>query len=488
MLFNSPIFLFIFLPLVLAAYYLAGARLRNPILLLASWLFYVWGEPAFFPLLFISIGMNYAFARNIGIRIEREISARRVLILAVAANLSFLLFFKYGGFLLTNLDWLLSLGGASVPAQVLKLFDRFAARLPLGISFFTFLALSYVLDVYRKVIPAERSLFRVAWYISLFPYLISGPLARFRDLDQQFHRRPPAAADLAEGARRFIFGLSKKALIAAPLENLSREILRSPPGVINTPIAWLCMIAFMLQIYYDFSGYTDMAIGLGRMFGLRLPENFNYPYISQSITEFWRRWHITLSNWFRDYVYFPLERSRRRTIADRYTNILIVFFLTGLWHGASWNFILWGLLQGAFIVFERSRVGSMLPRLPRPLRHLYALVAILFGWTLFRFVTLETGINMIRALLGAPLREGNAYPQMFLTPENMLALAVAIVFSLPVYPAWLRLRERLSGSATESSSGLWVDLAPNLLAAVLLVVSILSLAGSTAQAFIYFRF
>lgn len=486
MLFHSTIFLFAFLPLLLGLYYLAGNRLRNTLLVAASWLFYIWGEPTFFLLLVLSIGMNYAFARSIGLRHERGAGSRALFFSAVSANLAVLLFFKYGFFLLNNLNWVFNLIGFGVPAPVLNTLHVIASKLPLGISFYTFMAISYVADVYRRVIPAEQHISRVAWYLSLFPYIISGPLARFRDLARQFDRRPPAAADLAEGARRFIFGLSKKILIAAPLENLSKDILRSPEGVITTPVAWLCMLAFMLQIYYDFSGYSDMAIGLGRMFGLRLPENFNYPYIAQSITEFWRRWHITLSNWFRDYVYFPLERARRRTFLDRYTNILIVFLLTGLWHGASWNFVLWGGVQGAFIVLERGRFGAALERLPRPLRHLYALLVILFSWTLFRFVHLETGLNMIRALLGAPLRVVDAYPQMFLTPEIVLALVAAIIFCLPVYPAWQRRRERRAEDLPKSAARF--DLLPNLLAAALLVVSMLNVAGSTARAFIYFRF
>jgi alginate O-acetyltransferase complex protein AlgI len=249
------------------------------------------------------------------------------------------------------------------------------------------------------------------------------------------------------------------------------------------------MIAFTLQIYYDFSGYSDMAIGVARMLGYRLPENFNYPYISQSITEFWRRWHITLSNWFRDYVYFPLERSHRKTTLDRYVNILIVFLLTGLWHGASWSFILWGLAQGVFIVFERTPAGAWLLRLWRPIRHVYALLAILFSWIIFQSASIADAFTYLKVMLGLGGGEAMVYPQMFLTPENLIALIVGIMFSLPLYPFILSLRQRLQGEATGTKllPGV-MDSVSTGMAILLLALTMVYLANSTVKAFIYFRF
>ncbi|MGB5708663.1 MAG: MBOAT family O-acyltransferase, partial [Arenicellales bacterium] len=343
MVFSSVLFLFLFLPVVLLLYWVIPNKWRNSFLLIVSLTFYAWGEGLFVGIMLLSIAMNYVF----GLAIERgNARAGRLWVgIAVMANLALLGVFKYANFLVENINTLFSSTG-------IQLITIDQIHLPIGISFFTFQAMSYVIEVHRRVMPAQTNLLNLGLYIALFPQLIAGPIVRYHDIAAQLKTRFVNAGQVAYGIERFVIGLGKKVLIANPMGAVADEIFALPPDSITATVAWTAVACYSLQIYFDFSGYSDMAIGLGRMFGFKFLENFNYPYISQSIQEFWRRWHISLSNWFRDFLYLPLGGNRRGP-GRTYFNLLIVFLLCGLWHGASWNFVVWGLLHGSFLVLER---------------------------------------------------------------------------------------------------------------------------------------
>src|SRR5215471_8104535 len=345
MVFSSPIFLFLFLPITLAVYFVLPKRARNTWLFAASLVFYGWGEPKFLAVMLASIICNFLLAQWIEKQGNRD-RARRVLTLAVAINIGLLAFFKYTDFVVENLNTgLVDLGVRPLTVP--------SIALPIGISFFTFHALSYVIDVYRGDARALRNPIDMGLYISLFSQLIAGPIIRYHDIAAQLRERWVTRSMFARGVSRFITGLGKKVLIANTLAVPVDLIFTIPSDQLTGGLAWLGVICYALQIYFDFSGYSDMAIGLGLMFGFRFLEKFNYPYISQSITEFWRRWHISLSNWFRDYLYIPLGGNRRGRLRG-YFNLVIVFLLCGLWHGASWPFVLWGTWHGLFLVAERA--------------------------------------------------------------------------------------------------------------------------------------
>src|SRR2546423_1202781 len=398
MVFASPLFLFLFLPAAIVAYFVSPRTWRNGVLLCASVLFYAWGEARYLPLVLGSV----AFNAWIGLRIAGANDAnlrKRWLAVAVVGNLGALAVFKYANFAVANVNTL-------APIFALGPIPLEAIPLPLGISFFTFHAISYVVDVYKRNADAQPSVPTFALYILLFPQLIAGPIIRFRDIAAQLPSHESRLADFAYGVRRFILGLGKKVLIANTLGATADRIFALPAAELTTPIAWVGLISYTLQIYFDFSGYSDMAIGLMRMFGFRILENFNYPYVSRSVREFWRRWHISLSNWFRDYLYVPLGGNRRGK-RRAYVNLIIVFVLCGLWHGASWPFVLWGLWHGAFLVAERAALGRPLERHVW-IGHVYALVAVMGGWVLFRCDTLAHALDYYAALAGTttadPLR------------------------------------------------------------------------------------
>jgi alginate O-acetyltransferase complex protein AlgI len=487
MVFSSPIFLFLFLPVLLAAYYSIRPELRNPVLLLASLCFYIWGEGVYVAVLLASIGLNYAFGLLLG-RVRGRVAARAVLGLAVAANLALIAVFKYANFFVDNLNVLL-------PLLHLRPIALAPVHLPLGISFFTFQALSYVVDVYRRDVAAQRSLLDFALYKTLFPQLIAGPIVRYRDVaaDLPGAGRGVAFDAFAAGVRRFILGLAKKMLLANPLAVAADGIFGIPADGLTPGLAWLGIACYSLQIYFDFSGYSDMAIGLGAMFGFRFPENFDYPYLSRSVSEFWRRWHISLSRWFRDYLYIPLGGNRRGRARTDF-NLLVVFLLCGLWHGASWNFILWGLLHGAFLIAERKGLGRRIEALWTPLRHAYLLLVVLVTWVFFRSPTVPYALSYLSAMAGIAPGTGPDHDLApYVNPELILALAVALVASLPVLPWWGEVREQVLAkigggprlSAACSSAMALLGVAVQM---VLLVASAAQLASGTHNPFIYFRF
>jgi alginate O-acetyltransferase complex protein AlgI len=396
MLFSSTVFLFLFLPVVLALYFGLGRRTWNVVLLVASLVFYAWGEPVMVALMLVSIAGNYVFGWWVD-RSRANGRGRGVTALAVGLNLGLLVVFKYADWLWGSLGGLLAqagiletaplpLGGILFPSGVLH--DRLLTaddhiRLPIGISFFTFQALSYLIDVYRREEEVQKNPLDFGLYIALFPQLIAGPIVRYRDVARQVVQRSVSLAQFASGVRRFVIGLGKKVLIANVCGRVSDGIFGANPGEITPAVAWLGTVSYALQAYFDFSGYSDMAIGLGRMFGFEFRENFVHPYVSRSMTEIWRRWHISLSSWFRDYLYIPLG-GNRISPARTYLNLLVVFVLCGVWHGAEWGFVVFGLYQGAFLVLERVGFGRRLERWPAVLQHVYLLTVWLVGLAIFR--------------------------------------------------------------------------------------------------------
>jgi alginate O-acetyltransferase complex protein AlgI len=481
LLFTEPVFLFLFLPVLLALVFAprvvrarAHAGYANAVLLAASIIFYAKGGGPFTWLMLVLIAFNYWMAIAVD-RSRQRGTARRWLTAAVAIDLVVLGIFKYANFFADNVNALF-LALNREPIVVPRVL------LPIGISFFTFHAISYVVDVYRRDAVAQKSPVHAALYMLLFPQLIAGPIIRYRDIADQLARRVVTIDDFAYGVRRFVIGLSKKVLIANVVAGPADRIFAMPLAQLSTAHAWLGITCYTLQIYFDFSGYSDMAIGLGRMFGFRFPENFRWPYVATSIQDFWRRWHLSLSTWFRDYLYIPLG-GNRVSRARQYRNLVTVFFLCGLWHGASWNFVIWGLWHGTFLVIERV-VGRDRDAPAHGIRawpiwpHLYTMLVVMIGWVFFRADTLPDARGFLTAMFGlraaspAPLTVG-----FFLTPELWLALAAGIIGSTPWVPA---LAARKHGVLIEALST--VALASALFA------SILQVAARTYNPFIYFRF
>lgn len=389
MVFSSLLFLFYFLPPVLALYYLAPRQLKNLVLLIASLIFYAWGEPVYIVLMLFSAAVDYSHGLLIERWRHRPLTARWFVLSSVLVNLGLLGFFKYAGFFMENINALFHTG-----------FDPLDLPLPIGISFYTFQTMSYTIDVYRGSAPVQRNFVSFAAYVSLFPQLIAGPIVRYKTIAHQLSGRRESIDLFAQGIKRFVVGLGKKVLLANNIGMLWAEIQTIPAAELPVLTAWLGLVAFGFQIYFDFSGYSDMAIGLGRMLGFTFQENFNYPYIARSITEFWRRWHISLGTWFRDYVYIPLG-GNRLGLAGQYRNLLLVWLLTGFWHGASWNFVLWGLWFAVLLACEKAGMLRLLERLPRAVGHLYVIGAALLGWLLFVAADLPDGpMAWLKVLFG----------------------------------------------------------------------------------------
>ena len=390
MLFSSNIFLFLFLPITLAGYYLLPKSYRNFFLLIMSLIFYAWGEPKFVLVMIGSILFNYSMAMLVSWQRQRKVFSRVVLFIGITGNLGLLFAYKYLGFFITNVNYF----GFNLPLVDITL--------PIGISFFTFQAMSYVIDVYRGDVAVQKKPHHVGLYISFFPQLIAGPIVRYKDIETQIDGRTVDFELFSEGVRRFIIGFSKKVLLANNMALIADKAFGLPDAKRSIIYAWLGVFAYAFQILFDFSGYSDMAIGLGKMFGFHFLENFNYPYISKSISEFWRRWHMSLSQWFRDYVYFPLGGSRVKSRIRLVFNLFVVWILTGVWHGASWNFVVWGLMYFVLITFEK------LTGYPKKFKTLFAVTAyraftllcVLFGWVFFRASGINAAIQYCLSMLG----------------------------------------------------------------------------------------
>lgn len=462
MIFASPIFLFAFLPFALLAAWLARGSARNWVLLLASLLFYAWGEPVYVLLMLLSIAVNYGLALAIE---ARPHMAKALLAVATVFNLGLLLYFKYANFFLANINRFLHTE-----------LSLLSVTLPIGISFYTFQVLSYVIDVYRGTVRAQHSPVKLATYITMFPQLIAGPIVRYTDIAQQLDEREITFEARFIGCRRFCIGLAKKVLLSNQMSIPADAIFAMNPASLSAGVAWLGAITYAMQIYFDFSGYSDMAIGLGKMLGFDFLENFNYPYIARSIQDFWRRWHISLSSWFRDYVYIPLGGSRRGQWRQ-YRNLLIVFTLCGLWHGAQWTFLAWGLYHGFFLVIERLKpVKRILNALPYGVSLLYTLAVVCIGWVFFRAETLSAAFAYIGAMFGFGSGTAGYFNFSLLTA---CLLAVCAVCSLPIVP-WLKKRAFAQKYPALVSSCLF--------SLGLLTFSALALFSGTNNPFIYFRF
>lgn len=461
MVFSSLLFLFLFLPAVLAIYYVSPWRIKNLILFLSSLVFYAWGEPVYIVIMLLSTITDYGFGLLLSRPKLNSIQRKWIVVSSMIINLGLLSYFKYADFLIHNVNELL---GTHIPLTDLPL--------PIGISFYTFQSMSYIIDVYRGTSKAQRNWIDFGTFVALFPQLVAGPIVQYNTIAEQLRERSVDIPMFAEGVRRFIIGLAKKVLLANNIGLLWNTISSSSVDSMPALTAWLGIIAFAFQIYFDFSGYSDMAIGLGLMFGFRFNENFNKPYTSQSITDFWRRWHISLSSWFRDYVYIPLG-GNRRGLSIQVRNILIVWVLTGIWHGASWNFLLWGLYFGIILIIEKWWGLKLLSRLPRWTRHLYAIVLILIGWVLFAFEELPLVLSYLQAMFGfngQPLWNTNT---LYFTYTNAILLVVLTLASLS--------KKRISSiDSRPLPSLLWYG--------VLFFLSVAYLVDATFNPFLYFRF
>lgn len=473
MVFSSVIFLFIFLPTVLVLnYILPGIKLKNIALLFLSLFFYAWSEHELVLLMIFSCLLNYAF----GIGISKN-GKRKSLILGigVSVNLLFLFYFKYFNFIIDSVNYAIPKGLEITIGNV---------HLPIGISFFTFQSISYLVDVYRKESAFQKNPINLALYISLFPQLIAGPIVRYHTIAHELTNRQVTIEGFSEGIKRFIIGLGKKVLIANVMGGLADQIISIPTTSLNSEAAWLGIIAYSLQIYFDFSGYSDMAIGLGKMLGFNFLENFNFPYISRSIKEFWRRWHISLSTWFRDYLYIPLGGNRKST-GRTYINLLIVFFITGLWHGASWNFVLWGLFHGTFIIIEKLGFDKILNK-SRLLGHVYTLLVVVVAWVFFRIEVIDDALNYIALMFSFTNSALNLSSYELINNEQILILILGLLFSTSILK---NLANKISIEVSQNLILLHLKRYLEILTLMLILyLSVFSLAANTYNPFIYFRF
>ena len=470
MLFSSMIFLWLFLPLVFCSYYLIDKRFKNILLLISSIIFYAWGGVSYSLIMLFAIIINYIFALLIDKAIEdNNLKNKKIyLALCIIINLSILGYFKYTNFIISIINSL----------SQNKIIELTNIVLPIGISFYTFQALSYVIDVYRGHNKAQKNTFNLALYISFFPQLIAGPIVKYHDIENQILNRNESLENIFYGIKRFIYGLSKKVILANMFALSCDEILKQPTDELGTALVWCASVLYTLQIYYDFSGYSDMAIGLGKMFGFNFLENFNYPYISKSIKEFWRRWHISLSTWFKEYLYIPLGGNRKRKLFT-YINLLIVFFATGLWHGASYNFILWGLFHGFFLVIERIFLGKLLEKNKlKFINHIYVIFVFVIGWVLFRANDLKHAFELYKLMFS--YKESIYTVRYFFYPQTFVCFIFGILFSGLFQSIFPKVRE-----ATFSSK---VYILESVIQFILLFICIMYLVNGTYNPFIYFRF
>jgi alginate O-acetyltransferase complex protein AlgI len=480
MVFSSPFFLFIFLPTVLFLIAIARKNLHNGILLAASLFFYAWGNVSDVALLLVSISINY----STGLLLEKSEGRKAQLILGIAigANLLLLGYFKYFNFFMHNLNGLISLTGAA-PVKYGKV------TLPIGISFFTFHALSYVIDVYRKRVKPQRSFPDMALYISFFPQLIAGPIVRYIDIAAQFQKRILSIEKVSAGIQRFIFGLAKKVIIANSMAYIADQLFDAPVVQLSTGAAWLGVIAYTFQIYFDFSGYSDMAIGLAKIFGFDFPENFNYPYRAESIKDFWRKWHISLSTWFRDFLYIPLGGSRGTELRTL-MNLLFVFFCTGFWHGASWTFVIWGMFHGTFLLIERIGFDKLLSRSWKPIRIAYTLAVVMIGWVFFRAETFSGAIAYLGKMSFIHSKEhAQLFFSEYIDAKITFILLFAACYSLRLYRWLIEYIERYFYATNKMQFyQVFFNTSKCIISLTLFFITVCYLAGSTYNPFIYFRF
>lgn len=468
MVFSSLIFIFIFLPLVLISYYITPRRLRNTVILLASLLFYAWGEPIYIILIIISILINYLGALLIRAHIKNKDKSKFIFITLLLINISILFFFKYYGFAIECLG---SIIGLDLKVKSISL--------PLGISFYTFQQISYIADIYMQKIKPQRNLIDFATYITMFPQLIAGPIVKYNDIHKQLANRNESMNKFGEGVQRFIIGLGKKVILANNIGLIWTQVKEVNLNDLSVVLAWIGIIAFTLQIYFDFSGYSDMAIGLAKMFGFDFLENFDYPYISKSITEFWRRWHMSLGGWFREYIYIPLGGNKKGVLIQ-VRNLFIVWFTTGLWHGASTNFVVWGLYFGVILFIEKIYLKDLLKKIPSIFSHIYTLIIVMIGWVIFDMNTLSDSAHYIKILFGF----GNSIfidnLAKYVLTNNFIILLIGLICSTKLIKIYFN-----KIKSTFRESDVFLITAINLL---ILIISTAYLVGASYNPFLYFRF
>ncbi|MBS5885583.1 MAG: MBOAT family O-acyltransferase [Clostridium sp.] len=466
MVFSSSVFIFIFLPLILFLYYVCGKKLRNYILLLSSLFFYAWGGMNYLKILVVSIAINYVF----GILIDRavnKIKLRKIfLVLGIFLNLSLLFYYKYYDFFIGNVNTFFN---TNIELKMIIL--------PIGISFFTFQGMSYIIDIYRNDGKVNKNIFSVALYISFFPQLVAGPIVKYKTVDEQIRVRKESIEFFSYGINRFVIGLAKKVIIADVLGAISDNIFNLSISGIDMPTAWIGAICYTFQIYFDFSGYSDMAIGLGYLFGFRFPENFNYPYISKSITEFWRRWHISLSTWFKEYLYIPLGGNRKGNV---YFNLFVVFLVTGLWHGASWNFIVWGLWHGLFMIIERFiRDKEWYKKIPSFIKVTITMLIVIVGWVMFRANNISEGLRYLSIMFGVSKFINTTFTfNYFINRKLIFWLLISVLGSMPL----------LSNIIKDYKNNKILEIISIIIIAALFIISIIFMINSTYSPFIYFQF
>ncbi len=469
MLFNSITFLFLFLPVVLAVYYIVPFKLKNIVLLIASLLFYAWGEPVYVLLLILSTLFNYFCGLDIKAREKEPRRARLSVIFALTGNLLILGFFKYYAFLIETVNAILP---TDIPYRELAL--------PVGISFYTLQAISYILDVYWKKAEVQRNLLCLALYISMFPKLIAGPVVRYADIEDQLRHRRLSMGRIGSGSMYFIIGLAKKILIADAAGTVFADIAAMPAGELSVLTAWTGVVTYAFQIYFDFSGYSDMALGLGKMFGFEFRKNFDYPYLSRSVTEFWQRWHISLGAWFREYVYIPLG-GNQCTVSRNIFNLMAVWLLTGMWHGAAWNYIAWGVYYGALLVIEKYVWGALMEELPKIIQHIYTAIIVLVGWVFFFSPSLGYAMRYLLSMIGGGAGFADA-KGVFILLTHWLFYVIAVAGSSSF---GIRLIKGATGvfrsQAAQMAAGAVIFIG-------IFLISVAFLVTDTVNPFLYFRF
>ncbi len=470
MVFSSTVFLFLFLPVILGVFYLSPKGLKNWVLFLSSLIFYAWGEGLIVLVMLFSATVDF----SCGLIIEKG-WRKTGLWLSVFSNLAILGFFKYFNFTFENLGYLLDALGV----EAAWVYNLPTIMLPIGISFYTFQTMSYTIDVYRNKVKASQKFIEFATYVTMFPQLVAGPIVRYAEIHKQLAVKNLSWVGFSVGVERFIIGLAKKVLIANTFAAIADDIFQQDVADLSSGYAWLGVIVYAFQIYFDFSGYSDMAIGLGRMMGFHFPENFNYPYVSKNIREFWSRWHMTLSAWFRDYLYISLGGNRKGR-SRTYLNLLIVFFITGLWHGANWNFVVWGFFHGFFMMMERGRVGQILSQLPNVFQHAYALLVLGVSWVFFRVETLpDIWIYLGKMFWLSPGEPSvNSYLDFFhLNGRTFFFLIIATFFSIPLFT---RIRLKRSSASFQWLRLSWLGM--------LFILCLMYIGAGSYNPFIYFRF
>ena len=470
MVFSSMIFLWLFLPLTLVLYFASNDKIKNIIILVASLIFYAWGEPKYILLMLLSIFINYI----IGLILDKHRKhGKLILIIDIAINIGLLGYFKYYNFFACNLNKLINNNFLSLKSIVL----------PIGISFYTFQILSYVIDLYRDEIKVQKNFFNFALYVSFFPQLIAGPIVKYRDVEKEISKRLVNIELFASGVRKFVYGLGKKVIFANTLALIADTIYSYDVSQLNTPVVWLAAIAYTLQIYFDFSGYSDMAIGLGRMFGFHFPENFNLPYIAESITDFWRRWHISLLTWFKEYLYIPLGGNRKGKIRT-YINLLIVFFVTGLWHGASWNFVFWGgFYYGIILVLERIFFKKILDNNKfKFLNHVYVMLVVIIGWVIFRVDGLKNAFEYIKLMFNFNFNNIYVITPQFINIKNYIIITLSIILCGPGQMLINKIKK------CNSLKRIYSVYLETVVVSFIMIVCIFELVASSYNPFIYFRF